>query len=102
MYFYDKYGIFFPRRAANFEYVAQVSPRDSMDLRTEIKKVGITSLTLLHTFYKRNEKLKKPELTAKAEVVIVAYDEKNHKKTPLPKELVEKLNEVRHETLGTY
>ena len=42
MYFYDKYGIFFPRRAANFEYVAQVSPRDSIDVRTLIESLGET------------------------------------------------------------
>ncbi len=102
MYFYDKYGIFFPRRAASFEYVSQVSPRDSIDLRTEIKKVGTTSLTLLHSFYKTNERLEKPVLTAKAEVVIVAYDEKKQKKTPLPKELVEKIAEIRSQAFGKH
>jgi acyl-CoA thioesterase FadM len=84
MYFYDKYGIFFPRRAASFEYVSPVSPRDVINLRTEIKKVGTTALTLLHTFYKENKNLEKPVLTARAEVVIVAFDEKNHRKAPLP------------------
>jgi acyl-CoA thioesterase FadM len=91
MYFYDKYQVSFPRRLASFEYFSQVSPRDLMDLRTAVKKVGTTSLTLSHTFYKQNENLEKTVLTAKAEVVIVAYNEKTHKKTPLPTELVEAL-----------
>lgn len=102
MYFYDKYGISFPRRFASFEYFSQVSPRDLIDLRTEVKKVGTTSLTLHHTFYKKNKNLEKPVLTAKAEVVIVAYDEKNHRKTPLPRELVEKIREVRPKAFDTY
>lgn len=101
MYFYDKYGIFFPRRVSNFEYVSPVSPRDLINLRTEVKKVGTTSLTLHHTFYKKNKNLKKPVLTAKAEIVIVAYDEENHRKTPLPRELVEKIREVRPEAFDT-
>jgi acyl-CoA thioesterase FadM len=95
MYFYDKYRISFPRRIANFEYFSQVTPRDSVDLKTEIKKVGTTSLTLTHTFHKKNEKLEKPILAAKAEVVIVAYDEENKVKTTLPRELVERIKEVR-------
>ena len=89
MHFYDKYCISFPRRFASFEYFSQVSPRDLIDLRTKIKNVGTTSLTLSHTFYKRNDKLKKRVLVATAEVVIVAYNEKTHKKTPLPRELIE-------------
>lgn len=97
MHFYDKYGISFPRRVANFEYFSQVSPRDSIELRTEVKKVGTTSLTLTHTFYKKNKKLERTVLAAKAEVVIVAYDEKNQVKTRLPKELVEKIRKVRPE-----
>lgn len=94
MYFYDKYGISFPRRVANFEYLSQVSPRDSIDLKTEVKKLGTTSLTLTHTFHKKSKKLEKPVLAAKAEVVIVAYDEKNQAKTRLPKELVERIRKV--------
>lgn len=93
MYFYKKHGISFPRRYSNFEYLSQVFPTDSIDFRTEIKRVGNTSLTLSHSFYKKSKKQKKPVLAAKAEVVIVAYDEKNHKKTPLPKELAEKIRE---------
>jgi len=55
MYFYDKYRISFPRNAC-FEYFSQVSPRDFVDVRAEIKKAGTTALTLVHTFYKRGEK----------------------------------------------
>lgn len=101
MYFYEKYRISFPRRFSSFEYLSQVFPTDSVDFRTEVKRVGRTSLTLSHTFYKKSKKLQKPVLAAKAEVVIVAYDEKNHRKTPLPKELVEKIREACPEAFGT-
>jgi len=40
-------------------------------------------------------------LAAKAEVVIVAYDEKNHRKAPLPKELVDKIKEMHPEAFET-
>ena len=96
MYFYEKYKISFPRRFSSFEYLSQVFPTDLIDFRTEVKRVGNTSLTLSHVFYK-NEKLQEPVLVAKAEVVIVAYDEKNHRKTPLPKELVDKIGEMHPE-----
>lgn len=94
MYFYDKYRISFPRRFASFEYLSQVSPTDLIDFKTEVKKVGNTSLILSYTFYKKSERLRKPALAARAEVVIVAYDEKTRRKTPLPKELVEKIRQL--------
>jgi len=100
MYFYEKYKISFPRRFSSFEYLSQVFPTDLIDFRTEVKRVGNTSLTLSHVFYK-NEKLQEPVLVAKAEVVIVAYDEKNHRKTPLPKELVDKIREMHPEAFET-
>jgi len=83
MYFQKIHRISFPRRAAHFEYV---SP-----LRTKIKKVGTTSLTLLHTFYKKSRTDEKPILAAKAEVTIVAYDDRLHEKTELPRKLVDTL-----------
>jgi len=98
MYFYEKYKISFPRRFSSFEYLF---PTDSIDFRTEVKRVGNTSLTLSHVFYKKNEKLQEPVLAAKAEVVIVAYDEKNHRKAPLPKELVDKIKEMHPEAFET-
>ena len=101
MYFYEKYRISFPRRFASFEYLSQVLPTDSINFRTEVKRVGNTSLTLSHVFYKQSKKLQKPVLAAKVEVVIVAYDEKNHRKTPLPKELADKIREVRPEAFDS-
>jgi YbgC/YbaW family acyl-CoA thioester hydrolase len=101
MYFYEKHRISFPRRFSNFEYFSQVFPTDSIDFKTEIKRVGKTSLTLSHTFYKKSKKLQKPVLAAKAEVVIVAYDEKKHRKTPLPKQLVEEIREKCPEAFET-
>ena len=84
MYFHKTHGISFPRRAAHFEYVSPVSPENLIDLKTEIKKVGTTSLTLLHSFFK-NRKDGNPIIAAKAEVTIVAYDDRLHEKTELPK-----------------
>lgn len=101
MYFFERHRISFPRRFASFEYFSQVLPADSINFRTEVKKVGNTSLTLSHTFYKKSNKQRKPILAAKAEVVIVAYDEKKRKKTPLPKELVEKIRETSPQAFDT-
>lgn len=101
MYFYEKYGMSFPRRFSSFKYLSQVFPTDSIDFRTEVKRVGSTSLTLSHIFYKTNKKLQKPVLAAKAEVVIVAYDEKNRRKTLLPKELVDKIRDIRPEAFDS-
>jgi len=101
MHFYEKHRISFPRRFSSFEYFSQVFPTDSINFKSEIKRVGKTSLTLSHTFYKRSKKQQKPVLAAKAEVVIVAYDEKNHRKTPLPKELTEKIREKCPEAFET-
>ena len=52
MHFYEKYRISFPRRFASFEYLSQVFPTDLIDFRTEVKRVGNTSFTLSHIFYK--------------------------------------------------
>lgn len=95
MYFHDKYRISFPRNVC-FEYFSQFSPRDFADVRVEVKKVDTTALTLVHTFYKRREKLKAQILVYKVEAVIVAYGEKTHKKTPLPTELAKALLEGSH------
>ncbi len=91
MYFYKRYKISFPRRAAHFEYFSPVSPENLIDLKTEIKKVGNTSLTLAHTFYKKSSEQGKPILAAKAEVTIVAYDHRIVDKTSLPRELLNAL-----------
>ena len=101
MHFYEKHRISFPRRFSSFEYFSQVFPTDFIDFKTEIRKVGKTSLTLSHAFYKKSKKQQKPVLAAKAKVVIVAYDEKNHKKTHLPKELAEKIREKCPEAFET-
>ena len=92
MYFHKTHNISFPRRAAHFEYLSPVSPENLIDLKTEIKRVGTTSLTLLHTFYKRRRTDGNPILVAKAEVTIVAYDDRLHEKSDLPSKLVDKLN----------
>jgi len=101
MHFYEKHKISFPRRFSSFEYLSQVFPTDSIDFKTEITKIGKTSLTIQHTFYKKSKKQQKPVLAAKAEVVIVAYDEKNQRKTPLPEELIEKIRQKHPQVFDT-
>jgi len=91
MYFQKIHKISFPRRAAHFEYVSPVSPENLIDLKTEVKKVGVTSITLSHTFYKKSSVQKERILAAKAEVTIVAYDDRLHEKTELPRKLVDTL-----------
>ncbi len=91
MYFQKIHKISFPRRAAHFEYVSPVSPENLVDLKTEVKKVGITSITLSHTFYKKSSERSERILAAKAEVTVVAYDDRLHEKTELPRKLVNTL-----------
>ncbi|UCH32641.1 MAG: acyl-CoA thioesterase [Candidatus Bathyarchaeota archaeon] len=94
MYFQKIHRISFPRRAAHFEYVSPVSPENLIDLKTEIKRVGTTSLTLQHSFFKKNRKEGKRILAAKAEVTIVAYDDRLHEKTELPRKLTDSLRAI--------
>jgi len=91
MYFHKIHGISFPRRAAHFEYVSPVSPENLIDLKTEVKKVGVTSITLSHTFYKRRSEQGERILAANAEVTVVAYDDRLREKTELPSKLVDTL-----------
>jgi acyl-CoA hydrolase len=56
--------------------------------------VGKTSLTLSHTFYKKNSKEGERFLTARAEVTVVAFDEQVHQKTGLPLQLLETLKRL--------
>jgi acyl-CoA thioesterase FadM len=53
--------------------------------------VGKTSLTLSHTFYKKNNEEGERILAAKAEITVVAFDDQAHQKTDLPTELLEAL-----------
>lgn len=91
MYFYKKYKISFPRRHAEFEYFSPVSPENLIDLHVEVKRVGATSITLSHRFFKRNRGQSKRMLAGEAEVTIVAYDHRVLQKTELPQELVESI-----------
>jgi YbgC/YbaW family acyl-CoA thioester hydrolase len=90
-YFYKKQKVFFPRRAANFEYLAQVALGDLIDIETQLKHIGSTSFTLEHLFYKKNSETSERILAATAEITVVAYDGIIHSKTPLPSELVDTL-----------
>jgi YbgC/YbaW family acyl-CoA thioester hydrolase len=91
MHFYRAQRISFPRRAAIFEYLSPVSPDSFIDIETTVKRVGKTSLTLSHAFYKKNSEEGERLLASKAEVTVVAFDERTHQKTELPSQLLDTL-----------
>lgn len=91
MHFHRTLKTSFPRRAATFEYLLPVSPDSLMDIETSVKRVGKTSFTLSHAFYKKNSADGERMLTANAEVTVVAFDEQAYQKTELPFHLSEAL-----------
>jgi YbgC/YbaW family acyl-CoA thioester hydrolase len=94
MRLYRTQRISFPRRAAIFEYFSPVSPESFIDIETKVKRVGKTSLTLSHVFYKKNSKEGERLLTARAEITLVAFDEQAYQKTKLPLQLLEILKRL--------
>jgi len=94
MRFYRTQKISFPRRAAIFEYLSPVSPESFIDIETTVERVGKTSLTLSHAFYKKNSEEGERILAAKAEVTVVAFDEQAHQKTGLPFQLLDTLKRL--------
>jgi len=94
MHFYREQKIFFPRRAAAFEYLSPVSLDNLMDIETAVKNVGKTSFTLSHLFFKKNREDGERILSAKAEVTVVAFSEKIQEKVELPVELKEALRRI--------
>jgi YbgC/YbaW family acyl-CoA thioester hydrolase len=91
MYFHRTQKMSFPRRAATFEYFSPVAPDNLIDIETSVKRVGKTSFTLSHSFYKKNSVDGERMLTANAEVTAVAFDEQAYQKTKLPFQLSEAL-----------
>lgn len=100
MYFYKRFKISFPRRAANFEYLSPVSPDSFIDLETEVEEVGKTSFTLSHVFYRKNRKEGERILAAKARITIVAFDEQTNQKTDLPVQLRDSLKRFKAKVEG--
>jgi len=98
MYFYKRFKISFPRRAAVFEYLSSVAPDSLIDIETEVEKVGKTSLTLSHAFYRKNNQDAERILAAKAHVTIVAFDEQANQKTDLPAQLANSIRRFRVKT----
>lgn len=94
MHFYKEQKIFFPRRAATFEYLSPVSPDSLIDIETTVKKLGKTSFTLSHSFFKKNCEDGERILSAKAEVTAVAFNEQIHEKVELPVELLGALRRI--------
>ena len=98
MRFFNEQKISFPRRAATFQYLSPVSPDSLIDLETTVKKIGKTSFTLSHSFFKKNSEDGDRILSAKAEVTAVAFDFQIHEKVKLPLELVGALKRVLNPT----
>jgi acyl-CoA thioester hydrolase len=92
--FYKERKISFPRRAANFEYCAEVSPDCLIDIETSVKKIGKTSFTLQHIFFKRNSEDAERMFAASAQVTVVAFDHQLHQKTEIPVDLRELIKRV--------
>ena len=91
MHFYRTLKISFPRRAASFEYFSPVSADSFIDVETSVNRVGKTSLTLSHSFFKKNCRDCERTLAAKAKVTFVAFDERSYQKVELPYPLSEGL-----------
>jgi YbgC/YbaW family acyl-CoA thioester hydrolase len=94
MHFYREQKISFPRRAAAFEYLSPVSPDSLIDIETTVRKLGKTSFTLSHSFFKKNSEDGERVLSAKAEVTAVAFNDQTHEKVELPAELKEALRRI--------
>ncbi len=91
MHFYRTLKISFPRRAATFEYFSPVAPDSLIDIETSVKRVGKTSFTLSHIFYKKNSVDGERKIAANAVVTGVAFDEQAFQKTDLPRQLSDAL-----------
>jgi YbgC/YbaW family acyl-CoA thioester hydrolase len=98
--FYKERNISFPRRAASFEYCSQVSPDSFIDIETTIKRIGKTSFTLLHTFYKKNAEDGERTFAASAEVTVVAFDHRIYQKIEIPKELLDGIKGIARSEFG--
>ena len=85
--FFRERKISFPRRAATFEYCSEVSPECLVDIETTVKRIGKTSFTLQHTFFKKNSEDGERILAATAQVTVVAFDHQLHQKLELPSDL---------------
>jgi acyl-CoA thioesterase FadM len=94
MRFYRERKVSFPRRAANFDYCSQVSPDNLVDIETTFGRVGKTSFTLQHKFYKKTTIDGERILSATAHVTIVAFDHQLYQKIDLPQELRERLKRI--------
>ena len=91
---YKERKISFPRRAASFEYCSEVSPDSFIDIETSVKKIGRTSFTLQHTFYKKNTEDGERMFAASAQVTVVAFDHQLRQKIELPTELHELIRRI--------
>lgn len=91
MHFYRTLKLSFPRRAASFEYFLPVSADSFIDVETSVNRVGKTSLTLSHSFFKKNCRDGNRTLAAKAKVTFVTFDERSYQKVELPTQLSEGL-----------
>jgi YbgC/YbaW family acyl-CoA thioester hydrolase len=92
--FYKERKISFPRRAAHFEYCSEVSPDSFIDIESSFKKVGKTSFTMQHNFFKKNTEDSERMFAASAQVTVVAFDHQLRQKVEIPKELRELIKRI--------
>jgi acyl-CoA thioesterase FadM len=82
--YFKERRISFPQRAATFSYCSEVPPVSLIDVETTVKKIGKTSFTLQHTFFKKNTEDGERILAATALVTSVAFDHQLRQKLELP------------------
>lgn len=95
IHFFDAYNICFVLRGSSFDYPKPVKAGEFMDVKTLVKKVGTTSLTLHYTFYNKNGREAKPFEVATAERTLVAVGRYDRTSRKLPSILVESIRKAR-------
>jgi len=86
---------------AVFIYPQPVKAGEFMDVTTVIKKVGTTSITFHHTFYKKNSREGERFKVATAERILVCVGRYDRTSTKLPSTLVETIRRVRPDLFDT-
>lgn len=99
--FSEAHHIYFALVHAEFDYHKPVKAGEFMDVKTVVKKVGTTSITLHYTFYKKNSREGEATEVATAERVFVAINRFDRTPRKLPSSLVEIIRRERPEAFET-
>jgi len=84
----EHYGVLTFIRYVSIEYFKELLKGDVVTVHTEIGNIGTTSLRFDQSI------LKNKELISTAQITVVFVNAKTRKKTPIPKELRRKLEEI--------